>query len=476
MYKLPIYLDCPINYEESFELYKQCSAKAHTYNSLPPKKAENSDFYSDFLGSMIQRPSYSFCRFHKSPFIASNGAYSFFNNCDFYDCFFKDTDFRYGYFEKCRFIQQESFKIEGTGFNYSSFSENKFQNIRINGCSFRYMEIVNTKFKKCEMKNSSFEHCNITNCTFEDMDLRNIGIRYNTFSNVTFKNVIFPILDMTCNFDLLKEFQCQPDAIRFSMGNNNVISYFEALQLLQRLIPYYIETKQYFHVINILWLNKDQENFKIILPIILDYSVKNNDFETLKNICSLIVKTGMLDDEHLRDVYIKIKGNVIPENLPPHLYKSYNFYMESIKNILYINPNNDPVLQISLETDISSNDISELMPILETIENSIKEISPTLYPRIELIHHSPYDILIFLCGHQDYLLQIAQIFYYTIGGINCLNKMFNPKHGKIAKGDSIEYEEVNSVFELSVKGFININIKKNIKGHTKTVEHHISIM
>lgn len=463
-----------VSFEESFELYKKCSAKASEINVLPPLKAKDTDFYDDFLGSMIQKPEYSNCRFHNSPFLASNGAYSYFEECFFNDCKFKDSDFRYGYFKDCSFIQKEKFDIHGTGFNYSTFLKTKFYNVDINGCSFRYMELDNSEFKQCTMKNSSFEHCNIKNCTFEDIDLRNIGIRYNTFNNVTFKNIIFPILDMTNNFDLLKEFQRQPDNVKFSLGNNGEVTYIEALELLQKLIPYYLETKQFFNVINILWINNDHDNFKLLLPQVLEYTVKHNDFEALQNICSLIVRTNMLDAQQLKNIYSRITEIAQPDKMPTHMYKSYIFYIEHIRQILYVNPENNPVLQITLSTDITKGELHKLIPILEDIDNVVRETSESLNPQIKLVHYSPYEIIIFICGNLDLLLKISQMFYYTIGGVNALNQVFNPHYNKVMKGSAIPYKEEKFKFAINIKDKINITIEKNIKDSTKSVECYVN--
>lgn len=472
-----IYADTDqINFEDSLKLFHEFSVKSQDYKYLPPINADNKDFGSDFPGSLIHKPRYSNCRFHHSTFKASNGAFSVFKNNSLYDCHFEDANFSYSNFEGCSFEKKEQFSILATGFSFSSFSQCHFKGIAFQGISFRDVYIEDCIFENCGMNNSSFERASIKNTVFKNIDFRNIGIRYCQFSDVVFQDVVFPILDLTNNIGLISIIESQREAIRFSLGYKKEVYLEEAKSLLLGLLPYYKETQQYFPMINIFLLVNDIEKVNKLLPIALEYSVKQYDFDTLQNLCQLITNSGLFSVVQLKKFYDLIGSFIKPETFPYNLKKGYNVYMGNIKNILIDNPNNCPCATINLSTTINCKTLELIPEVIKDIEAAIRIVNPLLLSSIKLIHHSPYDILITLYGILPELLAICQTFYYAFGGIKTLSELKKSRHER-AENHSQNFN-ANKIIEQTKSKNLTFSagpfqFKKETSSVVKKIEYYI---
>ncbi len=474
-----ILLEQDISFEESLNLFKEFSAKSMDYKFLPPLEAEHKDFGNDFPGSLIYKPQYNNCRFNNSLFKASNGAFSILKEVWFYDCFFEDANFSYGNFEKCHFIKKKNFLIQGTGFNFSLFLDCEFKHINIRGVSFRDINMEKCIFENCIMSDSSFERAKIKDCTFKDLDLRNIGIRYCDFSNIIFDNVIFPILDLTNNIGLFKIIEEQSDRIRFSLGCKKEVGLAEAKQCLLSLIPYFQNTKQYFPILNIFLLNNDLDKVNKMLPIAMEYSIKQFDLDSLQNICHLVANTNSFNEEQLKKIYNLIENLIKPSELPYNLQKGYTVYMDNIRNLLIENPKGYPCARIFLSTEMDCNTLDMLPIIIKDIEKIIHNINSQLSPCIQLTHHSPYEILIVLYGMLPDLLQICQTFYYLFGGIKAFSEIKKSKNEKTknnvsassTESDAIITQENISKVDFSIGP---LHLKKETMSVVKELKYNIN--
>ncbi len=481
--------DNNLAFVEAVQMFREFSVKSEEYAHIPPKDADNRDFGSEFPGSLIEKPRYNNCRFNFSRFKASNGAFSIFNVCKFYDCFFSGANFNYCNFSGCDFERKEKFLIENTGFNFSQFINVNFKKIRFEGVSFRDIYLENSTFNACDIKDSSFERAIIKNTKFTNMDLRNIGIRYCRFhDDVKFDNIIFPILDLVTNIGLSNIFEKNVGSVKFSLGNKKEVDFVTAKELIFKLIPYYMETRQYFSVLNIYLINKQTEKISYLLPKAIDYSIKQEDFDSLYNICQFIANVGLFNKKELHKIYNIIKSEIQPDKVPYNVKKGYINYIDEIKNILLNNSNEYPCATIELTTNIKCNEPENLTPIVIDTEKVIRNINPDITSKIEISHHSPYELFITIFGKLHDILTICQIFYYSFGGVKAIKDIENSRHEK-ASNKHNEWDNENlltvlrernpKVFEEKVCKKLDYSIgpikfQKKTKTVIKSVEYYIN--
>ena len=475
MNKLPLPNPDEISFFESQELFRRFSTKSQDCGSIPPQVAENQDFGRDFPGGLIYKPHYKKCRFYKSSFISSNGGFSCFEDSQFYDCTIDNADFNYISLENCLLEGKTIFNVFNSGFNFGAFSKTIIKKISFRGIAFRDMFIEDCVFEDCSINNSSFERTTLKNVFFKNIDFRNVGIRYNLFENVQFENVVFPILDIVNNIGLFKILEEQQSNIMFSVGYDEVVSFEEAKELSLLLIPYYLNTNQFFPVLNTYLLNENLNDIGNILPRAFEESIKNNDFDTLQNICQLISNSGYYNKKQLREFYYSITNIINPNSFSYNLKRGYAIYMDRIKAFLVDNPEGLPYAQIRLSTSIDYSTLNQLPVVIKDIEDAIASVNGIGNSSIQLTHNSPYEVLVTIYGILPDLLMMCQMFYYAFGGIKALHEIKKSRHEKaknnshITKNKSSE-KEVNSTMELSLG---KIHFRKETKTVIKEIEYNI---
>lgn len=479
---MPEYLDqIYLNYEQSFKEFKSLLTTNYEVDSYPPRHAQNQTFGIDFPGALIRKPLYENCKFVESTFNASDGSLSKFHDCHLIDCLMNNCDFRYcDIYDSIFFSNKNKFQICSCNFSYGNFINSEFTNIEFSGCSFRQMQFEKTTFKNCMMKYSSIEQSSIKNCSFENVDFRNVGVRYCTFENVDFKSVTFHILDLARNYGLIQLLQASEN-IKIAYENGKEMSLNDALPKLKSLIPYYFETQQFYELLNVYITYNDQEAILDVLPYAFKTVIIACDFAALQDLCSLIVKFGICTEKQLRQFYTMIKQLIIPDKFPHYMRKSYNTYIENIKYILVDNPYNNPQAHILLKTDIEALGDIDMSLLLESIETNINDLAPNIDVSIQLTHHSPYDVVIILCGMLPEILTVCQIFYYSLGGTKAFSDLKNSfkektdNHTKIAKTNSVDNNDVESIkrIELSVGKIFSFKLEKEYTKRVKSMEYTI---
>lgn len=468
-----------IEYEESLLLYKSFQPASLSTEILPPEKADNEDFFNDFPGNLIQKPQYTNCRFYESRFNSSNGAYSKLHNCKLYDCLFKNCDLRYSDFLQCEFTSCKSeTQIISCNFSFSNFINNAFHSVKFSESSFRQMLIADCQFIDSSIVNSSFEETVFNNCVFKNISFKEVGVRFCEFSKCKFENVTFPILDLASNIGLLDLMLEQKEEIQISLGTNGSTNLEHAIQLLFKLVPYYYKSHQYFQIINILLINKDCEQIWELLNEAFNYVIGVNDFPSLLGLCNQIVKLHIFDKNKLKLLYNRIVETIVPERLPYHLMKSYLVYIKNIQNLLLDNPAQYPTAQIILKTDLDEHKRMQLVHIIDDIESISKSIDVSISPMIQLTHHSPYEIVVFICAELPILLQVCQTFYYTFGGLKSLKDISQSRHEKAKNNrrlNKMNNKDIKHSFDISLDvGKLSISVHKETVQHVKTSEYFIA--
>lgn len=469
------------DYEQSFKLFKSLLTTDYPLESYPPAQAEKKSFGAEFPGGLIRKPQYTCCRFVNSVFDASNGALSKFHDCEFINTTLNNCDFRYCDILRSSFTsQQGKMKISSCNFSYGNFVASTFVDTEFYGCSFRQMQFEDTRFSHCLMEHSSIEQSVIRNCSFSDIDMRKVGVRYCVFENVQFKSVVFHILDLARNYGLIPLLQSSPQEVLVAYKNDEVMPLSKALVQLRELLPYYFETQQFYQMLNIYAAYHETDSIIKLLPYAFECAIKNHDFADLQDLCSLIVKFNIFTGKQLRDFYVMIQQLIEPDNFPHYLQKSYNTYIENIKRILVDNPNGDPEAHIILKTDILSLNDPAMLGLLNAVEANIDSLAPNAISSIQLTKHSPYEILVVLCGALPQILQVCQVFYYALGGMKTMSDIKkslrghteNRTKGKQAKQPSSNIHKKEKI-QLSVGKTVIFKFEKEYTEHVNSMEYTV---
>lgn len=476
-YMEPIYN----SYEKSFQAFKALLTTDYKIEAYPPAIAENQTFGKEFPGALIHKPQYKKCIFVQSQFESSDGALSRFHDCTFNGCLFDNCDLRYCDILRSGFQDsQNKSAIQSCNFSFGNFIDSRFSYVHFSGCSFRQMQFEGSSFIHCEMQHCSIEQSSVKDCRFEDLDLRRTGVRYCTFEKTFFKDVIFHILDLSKNYGLIQQLQRAEGAVSVAYKNDKTMSLDEAICYLRKLIPYYLEKGQFFELINVYAAYEEYEEILNVLPCAFENVVTACDFAALQDLCSLVVKLKICNDDQLREFYTLIKQLIIPDKFPHYLRKNYNTYIENIKYILVDNPYDHPEANILLKTDINSLDNGDMMRLLGAIEVNVKELAPEVDSTIQLTHHSPYDVMITIFGAMPDILRLCQTFYYCLGGMKAFSDLQKSRKEKAVKtagarqsGSEKTDQEITKRIELSVGKVFSFKYEKDFIKHVESLEYTV---
>lgn len=420
--------------ESSYQFFSSLQTRKEQYIEMPPQTAKNADFGPSFPGQFINKPYYENCRFNGSVFERPAGELSRFHSCGLFDCKITDADFRYCDFYNTKIeSHNDTSIIYNSNFSFGMLVDTKFISTNIKGTPFREMLIDNCLFKDCIFDSFGFERSTIKNCTFENIDMSKIVFRFCDFENVHFNNVTLHILDLAKNYGLINELCENGNNIQIFYGKDNYISLDKAISMLPKLIPYYLNEKEFYYVINILMSENKANEIWELLPNALDSVIKRDDFAGLQDLCSLIVKFNVFNKYQLSQIYNIICLKATPNNMPLNQLKSYSYHLRNIKGILIENPQNFPTATITFSTNIMPYDVDQLSPLLKYIEQNIYENFPSVAPKIQISHHSPYEVEVLVSALLPELLTICQMFYYTFGGIKALKDIISSRHEKALK-------------------------------------------
>ena len=126
-------------------------------------------------------------------------------------------------------------------------------------------------------------------------------------------------------------------------------------------------------------------------------------------------------------------------------YHQFYLYFPMIKKLLFDTPNDNPVLTLTIHTNIEPNDYNKLSTLLDALEKATNECGISLDSKhIEIRHNSPNVIDFFSSGEfYDLISNIKSVFYVlkpiiadiasviTIGGaIETTGKLISNKIGK----------------------------------------------
>ncbi len=465
-----------LDYEQSFREFKSLLTTNYELDSYPPVLAENTTFGSEFPGALIRKPQYSKCTFVRSTFNAADGAFSKLHHCRFYDCKLNNCDFRYtDLFADIICSKHTISTIESCNFSFSNFIDSTFTQIQFSGCSFRQMQFENIHFNQCSMQYSSIEQSSFKNCSIRDLDLSKVSVRYCSFENVTFH-----ILDLARNYGLIP-LLLQSTGVVVAFGNNQTASLQEAIGRLSKLIPYYIETQQYYELLNLYAVTNNSVAILNILPHAFESVISRCDFAALQDLCELVVKYRICTEIQLREFYTLIKHLISPNNYPHYLRKSYNLYFENIKHLLVDNPYGYPEAKILLKTNIETLEDTDMSKLLTAIETNIRELAPSVDAEIQLTHHSPYDVLVVLYGALPELLKVCQMFYYVLGGAksyseikNSLSERAQKKKSPPSPTNAKEDEESVKRVELSLGKLFSFKYEKEYSKRVESIEYIVN--
>lgn len=416
-----------------FNICGQLSSGQGAYEM--PKDLKNTIFYQAKFDSEV---------WNGCDLTNASGNGTIFRDNDFYESIIDNVSMQYCSFTKDIF-QKCSFN--GSNFANSTFTYCAIQDSEIYGCSFLGTEFYSGILRNTKILSSNFELCRFRKCILENIDLRELTLNYAFFEDITMKNVCLPFIQMPYTFNGLQYIFNTSDDITISSHDSStkVIKLEKYKEMIQDFIVFFNDKDQYFPLTNCYVVQNKIDLANECNETGIKKSAVLHDFRSLYFYCIQAVQMLKMPREKRILLYSKINTILSDAQLTEGEYHQFYLYFPMIKKLLFDTPNDNPVLTLTIHTNIEPNDYNKLSILLDALEKATDECGISLDSKhIEIRHNSPNVIDLFSSGElYDLISNFQNIFYVlrpiiadianviTIGGtIGATGKFISNKIGK----------------------------------------------
>lgn len=333
---------------------------------------------------------------------------SMFQDCDFWNCSFLQTDLEFCEFKRCIFHLK---KDVTSSFNNSTFLQCEFYNFRFFASTFSGAYFEDCVFDHAEIECTTLENAIFWNCQFKNMDLRNLNMDYMEFINPYMENVILPMAQIPYTFGGLQYIGKTSDPITISSAYKQKISSEEYISdVLPLLIKRFTETEEYFPLSNIYLFREDHKYATDSLRKGLATAIAQKDFRMIKYYCRLIAGTQIFSTHALHSFYHQIcRLYKIAEQNSIEMHN----YIRNIGEIKYIlfDRTAKPMLDFSILTNVTSTHMEKISNIIAQLFQFIKmdESSQPNEAEIVLSENSPLILQLHISGVIRNLADLLQV-------------------------------------------------------------------
>lgn len=349
------------------------------------------------------------------------------NQCDLTNVSGNGTVFRYNDFEKSQFhnvsMQYCSFtkdvflrcSFRGSNFANSTFTYCAIQNSKIYGCSFLGAEFYSGILRNTEITSSNFELCHFRNIKLEKIDLRELTLNYAFFENVTMRDICLPFLQIPYTFNGLQYVFDTSDDIKISSHDSAVrsIGLTEYKDMIGDFVIFFSQKNQYFPLTNCYIVQGAMEQAVLCNETGIKKSAALHDFRSLYFYCVQAAQILKLSRERRGLLYADINATLSSTALTEGEYHQFYIYFPQIKRLLFDTPNDNPVMTLTIHTNIDPADYEKLAVLLSALETASCECGLSLDSKhIEIRHNSPNIVDFFSSGSfHDLITNLQAIFF-----------------------------------------------------------------
>lgn len=403
----------------------------------------------DLVGTILYQESFCGANWLNCDLTNASGNGTIFKKNDFNKSKINNVSFQYCSFSDDIFSNCD---FKGSNFANSDFVYCAINNSVIYGCSFLGASFYSGIIKDTEIQSSNFELCCFRRTLFKNVDLRQLTLNYCFFDEVKMDNVCLPFLQIPYTFNGLQYVFNTDDKITISSHSKSQkhLSVNEYKKMIYDFVAFFESQRQYFPLVNCyLVLNKKDLAISRNKTGILKSST-NHDFRSLYFYCIQASQILKLSHNERVSLYSDINKVFTDSILTGAEHHQFCIYYPKIKKLLFDVPHNNPVMTLTVKTNIEPDDYDNLSLLLEALETISSSQGISLDSKhIEIRHNSPNIIDFFTSGQFEHLINVLKNFYnvaipiindisdiITVGGVVIAsakfitNKIKNSNHPK----------------------------------------------
>lgn len=351
------------------------------------------------------------------------------NNCDLTDVsgngtIFRDNDFYQSKINNvsmqyCSFAKDvfQDCMFKGSNFANSTFTNCAIQDGEIYGCSFLGAEFYSGILRNTKISSSNFELCRFRKMHLENIDLRQLTLNYAFFEDVTMEKVCLPFIQMPYTFNGLQYIFNTSDNVTISSDARYTkeINRETYKGMIQDFVVFFNAKNQYFPLTNCYIVQNKMEEAILCNETGIKKSAVLHDFRSLYFYCIQASQILKISREKRTILYSEINNILSNVQLTEGEYHQFYIYFPMIKKLLFDTPKDNPVLTLTIHTNIDPADYNKLSILLDALEKATNECGISLDSKhIEIRHNSPNVIDFFSSGQFNDLISNFQSIFYVL--------------------------------------------------------------
>lgn len=427
------------------------------YNPKPLKVNCGVKINLDYSTKNMRQSFFKDCSFDGVNYNDTGLAGSLFIDSRFYESNFDNTNFQSCDFRNCHF------RNINKGFNYTRFSKSIFTDSTFEKCIFNGVLLNDTIFTNCIISNCDWIPVSVENTIFKNTLLQNVKFRkmnfeFSTFDNIKLDYVKLPFPTIPYIYNGLTYLVSTSDNVRITSAKKKEgLSIDEYLEQLDNLCIFYKYTHNYFPLTNILICQKKyKEAFSSIINGV-EMSIELRRFRMLRNYCKQLKYICGITMHERQNLYNHILNKIGHMDFQNFEYANLNNYLPEVRQILLDDLNSEKI-EVSLSTNIQSDNIDQLSILLNIIEELLHGICEY---SMELRHNSPWDIFLTIFSDKNNISLIISSFSMVFGAIQTSLTVRNV----ISEKKQNRYEQIEKCRNKIASSNITVNLTINNQGN-----------
>ena len=379
------------------------------YNSRGDLSSANGvEMPKDLKNAILYESTFEDCTWGTTDWTDLSGNGCSFSLCDFYSNQIHNAALQHALFESAVLYNCD---MRSSNFAYSLFTWSVMDHCTIDGCSFAGAVFNHVQFHDCNIAHSNFELCRFQSSTFQNIDFRNLALKYTFLHDIHMENVALPFMQMPYTFGGLKYVFSTKDDIKIaSMSNNTpVMSVEEYRKALPHLTVFFSGHNDYFPLANCYLALGQREFAEQANETGIIGSATAHNFRKLYFFCVQAAQELEITREKRSSLYQTVCQMVMSNKFSQAEYYEFRHYFPLIKQLMFDNPHDRPMLSLSLHTNIAADDFHNLGLLMRTLDEVAEQCGAKLDSKhIEIRHNSPNVLGWFPVGNIDQLLNLLQ--------------------------------------------------------------------
>ena len=397
--------------EEIRQVYKKIYVdKSRALNNNLLFSSGNGVYGGKYTGYSLKRSILSNSTFSGAVFDHTSLAGSILNNIQVKaDCSFDSVYMEKSMISDLHFDQHMN--IINCNFSESMIQRMTIQDSLLRSTYFNDSTLVECDFSNSMIRSTMFDNAALYNCVFRGCDMQNLNLDFCKVYKTSFIDTKLPYFQIAYVIGIFDEDSILSN-VEIYMDKEHYRTIDEYIERIHEPIVYYTSLKEYFPLANLYYKAGDIKSAKSSIATGINSSLIQDDIKMVERYCILGIRYDLLTISDIKQI-LEDTDCAIEKKKDSVFYSMLLRQTHQLKAVISGSLTKS-TLEITINTNIASNEYSEVAKLCEEIDEVIHNISSSVNSEFTISHNSPFEVILTCIGVTADLLAISQALYSYI--------------------------------------------------------------